>query len=232
LLDGGVIGSHEQMPVRKRPKASVALLTAAATALGVKAAVATPLGAAAGPQIDQLKENAAALVPKLVAGNPVAESKPAAAPKPPEQSSQAETPVRTEPGGEHPYTDAYVRKLLTAAAHRHNLDAKLVLAISYWESGWDQGRVSGAGAQGLMQVQPDTAKEYGPALLHRQVDLNNPYDNADVGAAIFRRYLDAFGDTRTALAAYNQGPTSIQREGIYPETEVYVDGILSLAQRM
>ena len=193
--------------------------------------LATPLGAAAQPQIDQLKQNAAAIVPRLAAQPSSAlgigpATTPSAQIRPPSAATGAKlTPERR-------FTHAYVRKLLTAAAQRHNLDPKLVLAISYWESGWDQARISDAGARGLMQVQPDTASEAGPALLHRQVDLTDPYDNADVGAAIFRQYLDAFGDTRTALAAYNQGPTSIQQEGIYPETWVYVDGILSLAQRM
>jgi soluble lytic murein transglycosylase-like protein len=221
------------MPGSKRRKASAALLGAAATALSVKAVLTTPLGAAAEPQIDQLKQTAATIVPKLAAGPAsVVNSEPAPPPAPPDQFRPRPATTGDELAPGRPNGPAYVRKILIGAANRHNLDPKLVLAISYWESAWNQGRVSDAGAIGLMQVQPDTAREFGPALLHRQVDLADPYDNADVGAAIFRQYLDTFGDTRTALAAYNQGPTSIQRDGIYPETQAYIDGILALAQRM
>ena len=75
------------------------------------------------------------------------------------------------------------------------------LAPSYWENGWDQSRVSETDAVGLMQVEPASAKDAGPALLGRNVDLGDPYDNADVGVAIFRQDLDVFGTPSKALAA-------------------------------
>jgi soluble lytic murein transglycosylase-like protein len=118
------------------------------------------------------------------------------------------------------------------AAVRHQVDPKLVLALSYWESGWDQSRVSETDAIGLMQVEPASAKEAGPALLGRNVDLDDPYDNADVGVAILRQDLDVFGSPSKALAAYYQGPTSLKAHGMYLETQLYVQGILDLASRM
>ena len=130
------------------------------------------------------------------------------------------------------YSRPLVRRILREAAARHGLDPKLVLALSYWESGWDQTRVSATGAVGLMQVEPDTAQEAGPALLGRTVYIDDPYDNADVGAAIFRADLDAFRDPAMALAAYYQGPTSLRENGMLPDTQAYVDGILSLASTM
>jgi soluble lytic murein transglycosylase-like protein len=83
-----------------------------------------------------------------------------------------------------------------------------------------------------MQVEPASAQSAGPALLGRPVDLNNPYDNADVGAAILREDLENFNDPATALAAYYQGPTSLQRDGMLPDTHQYVDGILSLMDHL
>jgi N-acetylmuramoyl-L-alanine amidase len=133
---------------------------------------------------------------------------------------------------EHPYSRALVHKILLEAAARHQVDPKLVLALSYWESGWDQSRVSETGAVGLMQVQPQTAVEAGPALLGRQVNLDDPYDNADVGVAILGQDLAAFNGPVNGLAAYYQGPTSLKADGMFPDTQQYVEGILDLVSRM
>ena len=127
---------------------------------------------------------------------------------------------------------ARFQAILRQAALRHGLDPKLVLALAYWESGWDQSKVSATGAVGLMQVEPASAQSAGPALLGRSVDINNPYDNADVGSAILREDLDNFGDPAMALAAYYQGPDSLRQNGMLPDTQAYVDGILALAARL
>ena len=130
------------------------------------------------------------------------------------------------------YTKGQVRKILTDAAARHQVDPRLVLALSYWESGWDQSRVSEAGAVGIMQVEPSTAQAAGPSLLGRNVDLDDPYDNADVGVAVLREDLDNFKTPAMALAAYYQGPDSVRANGMLPDTQQYVEGILALAARI
>lgn len=124
-----------------------------------------------------------------------------------------------------------VRQTLMETAARHHVDPNLVLAVSYWESAWDQSKVSSSGAIGVMQVEPQVAAEAGPKLLGRPVDLNDLWDNADVGVAILRQDLDAFGDPGQALAAYYQGAFSLQSNGRYPDTQQYVDGILALRDR-
>ena len=83
-----------------------------------------------------------------------------------------------------------------------------------------------------MQVEPATAQEAGPALLGRAVDIRDAYDNADVGTAVLKEDLAAFHDLTMALAAYYQGPTSLRANGMFPETQQYVQGILDLATRM
>jgi len=82
------------------------------------------------------------------------------------------------------------------------------------------------------QVQTETATEAGPALLGREVNLDDPYDNADVGVAILRQDIDAFNGPQQGLAAYYQGPTSLKADGMFPDTQRYVEGILDLASRM
>jgi soluble lytic murein transglycosylase-like protein len=124
-----------------------------------------------------------------------------------------------------PLTAAQARAILIRAARHHNLNPNFVLAVSYWESGWKQAAHSRTGAIGLMQVEPYTAVWAGPALLHRGVDLNNPVDNAELGAALLRSYLDQLHDPKLVLAAYYQGLTGVLRHGIYPSSRTYVDGI-------
>ena len=126
--------------------------------------------------------------------------------------------------------DAARASLIRAAATQH-VDPALVLAVANWESGFNQARVSGDGAIGLMQVLPATGAWAGPALLGRRVDLRNPDDNALVGAALLRRYLAEFHDTRLALAAYYQGEQAVKKHGIYPSSLGYVDGIAALRAR-
>jgi soluble lytic murein transglycosylase-like protein len=127
-----------------------------------------------------------------------------------------------------PLTKAQARTILIRAARHHGLNPNFVLAVSYWESGWRQSALSRTGAVGLMQVEPYTAVWAGPALLHRRVDLNNPVDNAEVGAALLRSYLDQLHDPKLALAAYYQGLAGVRRYGIYPSSRSYVNGIWRL----
>jgi len=221
-----------------------ALLTAATTALTVKGAMAGALGAAA-PELqhglaatkdaalaqsrtvlDQATSRVVGAVVRVPSPSPRRTAPTGTAPA---ITSTTPDPQEARPGRS---TRLMLRRILREAAIRHQLDPKLVLALSYWESGWDQSLVSQTGAVGLMQVEPATAQEAGPALLGRAVDINDPYDNADVGAAILRENLDAFKDPAMALAAYYQGPTSLRANEMFPDTQQYVQGILDLATRM
>ncbi|HEY8737534.1 MAG TPA: transglycosylase SLT domain-containing protein [Candidatus Dormibacteraeota bacterium] len=128
-------------------------------------------------------------------------------------------------------SQAQARAILVRAAHHHHLNPNFVLAVSYWESGWKQASLSRTGAVGLMQIEPYTAASAGPALLHRTVDLNNPVDNAELGAALLRSYLDQLHDPKLVLAAYYQGLSAVRHHGIYPSSRSYVDGIWRLRNR-
>ena len=113
---------------------------------------------------------------------------------------------------------------LSAASYHNNLSPELVRSVVRAESGFNPKARSGKGAQGLMQLMPQTASQMG---------VKNPFDpveNLEGGT----RYLSALlgrynNDLPIALAAYNAGPERVQQyHGIppYPETIAYVNKIL------
>ena len=215
------------MPKKHRRVLSGALLTAAATALTVKGVLTSPTRAVI--PTDELQHDLGHVVGAIVPGHPESP-----APTPNGQVATADSTAlqEAEPSVRSRGRHLNAQRLLREAALRHQLDPRLVLAVSYWESGWDQSRVSETGAVGLMQVEPATAQEAGPALLGRAVDITDGYDNADVGTAVLKEDVGAFHDLAMALAAYYQGPTSLRANGMFPETQQYVQGILDLAARM
>ena len=124
------------------------------------------------------------------------------------------------------------KQILRQAAAQLGVEPAFVLAVSQWESGWNQAALSHTGAIGLMQVEPYTADWAGPALLGRRVDLHNPHDNALMGTALLGKYLrDFHGDKALVLASYYQGEAGTQKNGIYPSSRNYVFGILRLYHR-
>jgi soluble lytic murein transglycosylase-like protein len=124
------------------------------------------------------------------------------------------------------------KAIIVSQARRHDLNPNFALALSYWESGWNQDAVSSTGAIGLMQVEPYTGAWAGPRLLGRKVNLHDANDNAELGVALLRHYLDVFnGDPKLALAAYYQGETATHQHGIYRSSRSYVDGIWALRNR-
>ncbi len=113
-----------------------------------------------------------------------------------------------------------LEKGILAAAVRHGVDPALVAAVIRVESGFRADAVSSRGAQGLMQVMPDTA-----ALLGFS-DGADPYTNLEIGTRYLAILLDQFGgDAELALAAYNAGPGAVRRWGTVPpfrETQEFV----------
>ena len=114
---------------------------------------------------------------------------------------------------------------IEAAARKYNLPSKLIRSVIHAESNFRSDAVSPAGAQGLMQLMPATAREMG---------VTDPFDvrqNIDGGTKYLRQMLDRFGgDLKLALAAYNAGPGTVTRyngDVPYRETRDYVRRVLA-----
>lgn len=116
----------------------------------------------------------------------------------------------------------YSAKVQELAA-RFDLSPALIEALVWQESRWREGAVSHAGARGLAQLMPGTARYLG-------VNPDDPFANLEGGARYLREQLDRFdGDLERALAAYNAGPGRVERAGGIPrirETQLYVAAIL------
>ncbi len=116
--------------------------------------------------------------------------------------------------------------LIDYYAHDRNLSPKLVQAVIQVESAYKTRARSHKGAMGLMQLMPGTAK------LLRVSDPYDPAQNIRGGTLYLRRQLDRFdGDLTLALAAYNAGPTAVEKHGgvpPYSETRNYVRKVLTL----
>lgn len=113
-------------------------------------------------------------------------------------------------------------------AAKYDLSPQLIEALVWQESRWHPGAVSPAGARGLAQLMPATARELG-------VNPDDPLANLEGGARYLRQQLDTFdGNLEKALAAYNAGPSRVIRAGGIPrirETQGYVAAIMArLAQ--
>ncbi|WP_197026705.1 lytic transglycosylase domain-containing protein [Caulobacter sp. UNC358MFTsu5.1] len=129
----------------------------------------------------------------------------------------APVPPTADIGGEA------VRRQISAAASEFSVDPKLVEAVAWRESRFNQGARSKRGATGVMQLMPGTARDLG-------VDATDMTQNIRGGALYLRQMLGQFGgDVKLALAAYNAGPAAVRKHGgvpPYAETQAYVTAIL------
>jgi soluble lytic murein transglycosylase-like protein len=112
------------------------------------------------------------------------------------------------------------RKAFDAAARDTGLPLALLVAIGEIESNFRADAVSPAGARGLLQLMPTTAAELA-------LDPDHPPSNVLAGARYLRLLLDRFQSTDLALAAYNAGPTAVDRAGGAPSmtTLTYVANV-------
>jgi soluble lytic murein transglycosylase-like protein len=138
-------------------------------------------------------------------------------PEPEEEKAVEQAPESPVPYGE----------IIDRVAKEQGVDAKLVRAVIQVESAYQQRARSRKGAIGLMQLMPQTARQY---------DVEDPYDpasNIEAGIKHLKMLLERW-PRELALAAYNAGEAAVQRfRGIppYPETRAYVSRILQLVSR-
>ena len=102
--------------------------------------------------------------------------------------------------------------IIRQSADRHGLEESLVRAVVTAESDFNPSTVSKAGAMGLMQLMPETAADLGVT------DPFDPAQNVEGGTRYLAMMLERFGGDRDkALAAYNWGPSNVERGGSLPE---------------
>lgn len=143
----------------------------------------------------------------------------------PADSKSGTAELETTSGGDSRRISNSIQK----AAARFELPKALIQAVIKAESNYQVRAVSPAGARGLMQLMPATAKDMG---------VTDPFDidqNIHGGARYLRNMLDQFnGDLELALSAYNAGPGAVMRYNgsvpPYPETQTYVKRVLNLVQ--
>ncbi|WP_019617228.1 lytic transglycosylase domain-containing protein [Psychromonas ossibalaenae] len=115
--------------------------------------------------------------------------------------------------------------LIVQAADKYNLEPEFIHAVITAESSYQRKAVSTAGAKGLMQLMPVTAKRFG---------VNDPFDpkqSIHAGALYLNKLLKEFKSKKLALAAYNAGEGTVRRYNRkippYPETQNYVSKVMN-----
>jgi soluble lytic murein transglycosylase-like protein len=123
-----------------------------------------------------------------------------------------------------PLLDEWDDEILEASV-RYDISPELIKAVCLAESGMNPRALSPAGAMGLMQLMPATARNLGVS------DPWDPSQNIDGGAKFLRKLVGRFDLLSHAIAAYNAGPANVEKyRGIPPfeETQTYVVRVLDL----
>ena len=114
--------------------------------------------------------------------------------------------------------------IIKRVAEKHRIDRELVHVVIRAESNYDAFAISSAGAMGLMQLMPATARQYGV------LNVFDPAQNIEGGVRYLKDLVRLYnGQTKLVLAAYNAGQEAVRKyKGIppYPETKSYIAGIM------
>jgi len=172
------------------------------------------------------------------APTPAAAPAPAAPPTAPSAPTPAPAPAPAAPPAA-PAMSAWMaavvaqrdamRLVIAEEATAAGVPVTLALAVAWQESGWRQNVVSSAGAVGVMQLMPGTARWVGDSMLGRAVDINDARDNVRAGVRLLAHYLDRYGGNRDlVLAAYYQGQGAADRHGVYPVSRAYIASVNAL----
>ncbi|MFA9430580.1 lytic transglycosylase domain-containing protein [Egicoccus sp. AB-alg2] len=125
-----------------------------------------------------------------------------------------------------------VGELIATVASEHGWSPAFVQALAWQESGWQQDRVSSAGAIGIMQVMSDTGRFVSHHLVGRELDLHDPHDNVVAGVVFLQHLWELTdGDPELTLAGYYQGLRSVRENGTFADTDRYVANVLALRDR-
>jgi peptidoglycan hydrolase-like protein with peptidoglycan-binding domain len=125
-----------------------------------------------------------------------------------------------------------VRAALRRWAAHYGMDRRTVRALAWIESGNQPNVTSPAGAWGVMQVMPATWRFVETVLLGDRVP-RTANGNIRVGVTYLHHLYHLFGRRgRLALAAYHQGPAAVRKDGVYPQTRIFVRNVLAVRRRL
>ena len=113
--------------------------------------------------------------------------------------------------------------IISSMSQKYGVPEKLIQSVIKTESDFNPDVVSSAGAQGLMQLMPQTAKELGVT------DAFDPKQNIEGGTKLLKQHIDTYGNLELVLAAYNAGPGAVAKYGgvpPYEETQNYIKKVL------
>ena len=117
--------------------------------------------------------------------------------------------------------DGKFERIILKTARAYALPPALIKAVIFVESDFNNNIVSKKGAQGLMQLMPETAKDLGV------VNPFNPWDNINGGVRLLKQHLTKFGSLKKALIAYNAGPRYVIEKRMLPrETRKYIKKVI------
>ena len=156
---------------------------------------------------------------------------PTGSPAPPQAADPAPEPVVPDAAPE-PTGTRLDASTVSSVASEHGVPGSLAAAIAWQESGFNNSMVSSANARGVMQVMPGTWTWIQDNLASAPLDPSSATDNVAAGSLYMKHLLEQTGgDEATAIAAYYQGLSSVQRIGMLPETEQYVANVQALKGR-
>ena len=170
--------------------------------------------------LDPTKPLLAGTVIKLPTGSPVTSSAPA-----PARTIVPAAPPVAAPG-------RLSASQIGSIAAQHGAPGSLATAIAWQESGFNNAKLSGANARGVMQILPGTWEWVQANLSRTRLDPSSPADNVRAGSLYLADLMrQTNGDPAMAAAAYYQGLGSVRRIGMLPETRRYVANVMALRSR-
>jgi soluble lytic murein transglycosylase-like protein len=119
---------------------------------------------------------------------------------------------------------------LHSQAVAHGVDPSLVKAVAYLESGWQQDVISSAGAVGVMQVLPSTARYINRELGGHNLNVRVADDNVHLGVMYLRHLIQTLGSEERALAGYYTGPGNVGRK-LNGAQRWYINHVMSIRPR-
>lgn len=129
-----------------------------------------------------------------------------------------------------PNSRGTIEAALEEQAEAHDVESSLVKAVAWQESNWRQRVTSDAGAIGVMQVMPETARYVNGSLQGEDLDVRSAADNVELGVKYLDHLLETMPSKEKALAAYVSGPGNVG-DKLERYQKRYVEGVEDLEPR-